>query len=154
LKFDELFLSWKKSFPLYLSHVRSDSFFKFLWIPFILWLIKKFIVIKDFVLIWNKTYKKTLWKYAKWYRHVPYFTKLPNDLIEILKKYDWWICVTRSFDFKDWLLKKYHKMWLKVTLFWAIFGLIKIKNKKDFLHEAKKYYVDIVFMDDIENMIS
>ena len=153
-KFDEIFNSGKKSFPLYLSHVRTDSLFKYLWIPFILWLFRKFIVIKDFVLIWNNTYKKNLWQYSKWFRHVPYFTKLPLDLAEILKKYNWWICVTRKFTFKDSLLKKYHKMWLKVTLFWAIFWLIKIKDRRTFLNEAKKYYVDIVFVDDIESIVT
>ena len=153
IEFDKIFKTSRTSFPLYFSHVRVDSIFKYFLIPALLNYKHFFITFFDFVLIGNTNYKTPLGKYTKGYRHVPYFSSLPKDLKEILKKYKGGICVTKKlFRWGDGLLKKYQKEGLKIAIFGAMFGFIKINTKEKFEYEAKKPYVDIVFMDDLNQM--
>lgn len=151
--FDTIFKREKKSFPLYFSHVRVDSILTHLGIPWFLNYQKFFVNFRDFVLIGDANYKKPLGKYAKGYRHVSYFSNLPEDLIRILVKYKGGICVTKkAYDLGDSLLKKYKDKGLRIAIFGAMFGIMNIQTKKDFYHEAKKEYVDMVFVDSLNKM--
>jgi hypothetical protein len=152
-EFDRLFTENGQSFPLYFSHVRVDSMFKYFFIPAFLNYRNFFVSFFDFVLIGNTNYKQPLGKYEKGYRHVPYFARLPDDLVAVLKKYSGGVCVTKkSYRWGDSLLKRYKAEGLKIAIFGAFFGLVKIDTQKAFEYEARKDYVDIVFMDDLSRI--
>lgn len=151
--FDALFEQEGVRIPLFFSHVRVDSMFKYLLIPSLLNYRRFFLGVKDFVLIGNSNYKQPLKKYERGYRHVPYFAKLPQDLVDILLKNNGGVCVTKkSYRWGDRLLKKYKAQGLKIAIFGAVFGLFPIDTKAKFEYEAQKDYVDIVFMDDLSKM--
>jgi|GEM_PF-1571251 len=153
--FDMIFQEEGVAFPLYFSHVRVDSMFKYLLIPTLLNHRKFFFAFKDFVLISNANYNQPLGKYEKGYRHVPYFAQLPEDLKAILKKYSGGICVTKKRGrWGDDLLRQYKNGGLKVAIFGAFFGLVKINTKEEFEYEAQKSHIDIVFMDDLSRIPS
>lgn len=147
---DRLLTEKGQSFPLYFSHVRVDSMFKYLAVPRFLNSRRFFFSYKDFVLIGNTNYKEPLGKYEKGYRHVPYFAELPEDLITVLKKHQGGVCVTKKRGkWGDRLLQEYKRQGLKVAIFGAFFGLVKITTRQEFEYEAKKEYIDLVFMDDL-----
>lgn len=153
LAFDEIFQNEGKSFPIYFSHVRTDSMFKYLLVPWFLNYRRFFLSFRDFVLIGEKNYKTPLGKFAHGYRHVPYFGTMPQELVAILKKYDGGVCITKKAGkWGDCHLKKLKEQGLKVAVFGAFFGLVEIDSLPDFVYEAQKEYVDLVFMDDLANI--
>lgn len=153
--FDEIFAREGVSFPLYFSHVRVDSMFKYLFVPAFLNYKRFFVTFMDFVLIGNTNYREPLGKFEKGYRHVPYFAELPEDVKALLKKYQGGVCVTKKRGkWGDELLKQYKSEGLKIALFGAFFGMVKIDTKEEFEYEASKDYVDLVFMDDLSKIPS
>jgi hypothetical protein len=150
---DEIFQKRGVSFPLYLSHVRTDSIFTFLGLPWFLNYRGYFLNLGPLVLIGQKNYKTPLGKYALGYLHVPYFRTLPRDLVAVLKRYNGGICVTKKTGtWGDRHLKKLKAQGLKVTVFGAFFGYFRINTKEAFEYEAKKPFIDIVFMDDLSRI--
>lgn len=150
---DNVLIEKNTTIPIFFSHVRVDSVFKYLFIPSLLNYRRFFLGVKDFILIGNSNYKQPLKKYERGYRHVPYFAELPDDLVAVLKKHKGGVCVTKkAYRWGDQLLKKYKKQGLQVAIFGAFFGLVPIDTKEKFEYEAQKDYVDIVFMDDLSKM--
>ncbi len=157
LKLNEIFKKRKISIPIYFSHVRTDSIFRYILIPQFLNWRKYFLSFFDFVLIGNHNYKTPLGKYAKGYRHVPYFFELPEEIINILKKYNGGICVSaksRKFP-RLWInyFEKYKKIGLKTAVFGPFFGELKIDKKEWFENLAKQKEIDIVFMDNLDDIL-
>lgn len=157
LKLDNIFENKKIKIPIYFSHVRTDSIFKYIFVPQFLNWKKYFLVFADFVLIGNHNYKTELGKYARGYRHVPYFFDLPSELIEILKKYNGGICVsTKSRTFPEFGIKYFQKMknlGLNTTVFGPFFGELRINKKKYFENLAEREEIDIIFMDELDEML-
>lgn len=152
--FDEIFKEAGKSIPLFFSYVRSDSIFSLFLIPRLLSGKRFFPSFRDFVLVGDHNYREALGEYAKGYRHVPYFTRLPGDLVEVLRQYGGGVCVTKKMHrWGDWYLRALKRAGLKVVVFGAFFGTRRIDTKEEFLFEAEKEYVDLVFVDDLEQML-
>jgi len=156
-KLDEIFKKRNISRPIHFSHVRTDSIFRYILIPQFLNWKKYFLVFADFVLIGNHNYKTELGRYARGYRHVPYFFHIPKDLISVLQKHNGGICVSaKSRNFPKIGLgyfRKMKKLGLRTSAFGPIFGILKINKKIYFENLAKEDGIDIVFMDDLDDIL-
>ena len=157
-KFDKIFQEKPEyKIPIFFSHTRIDSIFNHFFFTYFINLFKNFVSFKDILFLNNYTYKKDLGKFSKGYRHVVYFEEFPKDILEILEKTNGGICASvKNSYFPKWGLKyfrffKNHN--LKVAVYGTFFGILKLDRKKFFENLAKQKEIDIVFMDDLSDIL-